>query len=823
MKKSPKIITSFLALSVLFVSAWTVIYQVNDVQTHAIGTLTSTLPSTIVTTPTSESTIRNYYQSLDGLSTSERKGNNLLKNLKPILSSGMKYYSYANAWKVFMITDRDWDLSPLSPLTGYAYNDNPNVRLLYRNDNGTATAAHFNDTHRTYIDREHCWPQSRGFGADTATGPAGTDVHHLILGDSVNNQTGHNNYAWGDEDHGIAPTSIGTAERHNNTGIRWSATDKYGGDESIYEPQDSDKGNIARAIFYMAARYNNWAGTSGAISDYEPFLQVTDEIYDSSEGTIHSSDSTPVTMGILSTLLKWHESDPVDSYEILRNNLIYNNFQINRNPFIDFPEWVDAAYGNTGFYATPSSDTINGYNEEEVLVTSITLSPSSLTLSVGGSSGTLTPTISPVDASNKTVTWTSSNNSIATVANGVVNPVAVGTTAIRATAADGSGVYGQASVTVQESSARTLDYIEVSGYDSSVPFKSTYDYYGIMVTAHYDDLSTADVTSSSTIGTVDTTVLGEQIIDVSYSTEATHFLVKVTNNGTVFESEPVTGEPYASETAYLGDISGWSEYGTDTYADGSVKLDGSGDYVYKTDIWSGQNSLNLTSILVMIPIKQNGGTSQTTPNVMTVSAINGDISTVIGNATQTGGFGTTKENETFVISLASPSTVTGLKITYTTKDTGNLGVYSINATPTYTGETLVTPQEQAVAYAWFFLQETAPYCTALNGGESPWDYLSEEYGYMADDTKDYFVNEETTDEAISLALERYSYLINKYSSLSSAPFIEDSLGNDYGTNPLITKTTVNTKNNDYSFIFITLISILSLSAFIFYKNRVHSV
>ena len=37
----------------------------------------------------------------------------------------------------------------------------------------------------------------------------------------------------------------------------------------------------------------------------------------------------------------WHKSDPVDSDEQERNNMIYTNFQHNRNPFIDHPEWVD--------------------------------------------------------------------------------------------------------------------------------------------------------------------------------------------------------------------------------------------------------------------------------------------------------------------------------------------------------------------------------------------------------------------------------------------------------------------------------------------------
>ena len=37
----------------------------------------------------------------------------------------------------------------------------------------------------------------------------------------------------------------------------------------------------------------------------------------------------------------WHKDDPVDSMEVKRNEIIFEQFQHNRNPFIDHPEWVD--------------------------------------------------------------------------------------------------------------------------------------------------------------------------------------------------------------------------------------------------------------------------------------------------------------------------------------------------------------------------------------------------------------------------------------------------------------------------------------------------
>lgn len=48
--------------------------------------------------------------------------------------------------------------------------------------------------------------------------------------------------------------------------------------------------------------------------------------------------------GKLSTLLQWHQQDPVDDWERNRNNVIYESYQGNRNPFIDHPEWVTSIW-----------------------------------------------------------------------------------------------------------------------------------------------------------------------------------------------------------------------------------------------------------------------------------------------------------------------------------------------------------------------------------------------------------------------------------------------------------------------------------------------
>ena len=85
-----------------------------------------------------------------------------------------------------------------------------------------------------------------------------------------------------------------------------------------------------------------------------------------------------------------------------------------------------------------------------VKVSSITLNQTSLTMTSKGQTASLTATVNPGNAANKSITWSSSNSSVATVsANGTVTAVANGTADITATAADGSGVSAKCGVMVK--------------------------------------------------------------------------------------------------------------------------------------------------------------------------------------------------------------------------------------------------------------------------------------------------------------------------------------------------------------------------------------
>ena len=386
----------------------------------------ATLPTNLNLNDVDSDTIRNYYSNLNSLSEDERKGNNLLKNLKPILKNNQKYYSYDgdNLWSMYEITDRDWVKSPASAIngynpstnqvTGYKYGTsvsgnkgtNPFIHALYVNrdvDNQTIAWDDHNQT-QWGINQEHIWPKSQGFNAKGGDGARG-DPMHLWAGNGRVNGTEHNNHPYGYVDKTKEYIDPVTKKGFDNLAGNYQGTSKTLGAGKVFEPQDSDKGDIARAIFYMVARYNDISGDDTINQDNPNLILVQDT---PEYASYTSSKSSPGKMGILSDLLEWNKLDPVDEYEIHRNNLLYNNYTNNRNPFIDFPEWADYIWGTsengvynpepTG-YASPSVDSINDSN--------LVVSHSSLSLNVGD-----TVEISATTADNSDITWTVSDNEV---------------------------------------------------------------------------------------------------------------------------------------------------------------------------------------------------------------------------------------------------------------------------------------------------------------------------------------------------------------------------------------------------------------------------
>jgi len=136
--------------------------------------------------------------------------------------------------------------------------------------------------------REHVWPQS-------------------LLGTFASDLTNTTKDIRSDL-HNLKPESASVNTSRGNKYFDTQTT------TATYNPRNEVRGDISRILFYMVIMY--------------PELSLVNQ--------------APVNfqMALLSRMLEWHEADPVDAFEISRNNVIFS-YQANRNPFIDYPHLVD--------------------------------------------------------------------------------------------------------------------------------------------------------------------------------------------------------------------------------------------------------------------------------------------------------------------------------------------------------------------------------------------------------------------------------------------------------------------------------------------------
>ncbi len=138
----------------------------------------------------------------------------------------------------------------------------------------------------------------------------------------------------------------------------------------------------------------------------------------------------------------------------------------------------------------------------EIKVTSVTVSPASYNLTPGE---TRTPsvTVAPTDASNKIVTWSSSNTSVATVnaLSGKISAQAAGTATIYATAADGSGVRGTCSVTVSPATV-AVESVTLDATSKTVYVNDTFDLRATVMPADATNKTVSWSSSSTAVASV---------------------------------------------------------------------------------------------------------------------------------------------------------------------------------------------------------------------------------------------------------------------------------------------------------------------------------
>ena len=223
------------------------------------------------------------YSNLSALSGNDLFGalNTLMGNTSRIGNSSFSYNSLRDQYK-----NVDKDLNRSGYIIGYY--------------NGASFSGVW-DSGKTW-NREHTWPQSKG--ADKSI-PMGHDMQSVRpTHTSVNSSRG--NDAYGESGSYYDPDEVSI----NNSYYVSSNLGSY-------------RGDAARVILYDYIVYGQAGGHQNSL--YNGNAQLLNKL-----GTSGVFQSIPV-------LLKWHMNDPISLTEMVRNDGA-QNYQGNRNPFIDYPE-----------------------------------------------------------------------------------------------------------------------------------------------------------------------------------------------------------------------------------------------------------------------------------------------------------------------------------------------------------------------------------------------------------------------------------------------------------------------------------------------------
>lgn len=216
--------------------------------------------------------------------------------------------------------------------------------------------------------REHVWPDS--FGLDpgnvnpgSTDGNAGADFTDLFnlrpCLQTVNSQRGNLYYDFTTGTPTVPPLAPACSR-----------------DSDSWEPREVEKGELARTIFYMAMRYD---GTDPLTLDLE---------------VANTPNTSQGRFANLAALLRWNDLYPPTLEERRRNQLIYSNYQRNRNPFIDHPEYINRIWGYVRIEKLAAAVTEGGTGDSytvvlgsqptaDVVITLTSTSASQMTVSPG--------------------------------------------------------------------------------------------------------------------------------------------------------------------------------------------------------------------------------------------------------------------------------------------------------------------------------------------------------------------------------------------------------------------------------------------------------
>lgn len=334
----------------------------------------------VVTAEAKTETSDDYY---NGLNTSLNGKQFRSEVAELITSTHKKQTSYSGLLSVYRTSDVD------------PTNSN-NILWFY-----TGTSVKMPSNFSGGTNREHVWPKQAG-AAFPASSECGSDAHHLRpANNNLNSSRGNHNFGE------VATTNGNIVKEAGSTSYKYLC---YQANSTFY-PGEHYRGATARILMYVQTRWGDKFNLKFVL------------------GTGYSK-----TIGDVEDLMKWHYMEPPTEEERIRNEAVYA-VQGNRNPFIDHPEYATKiycydgeSYNSTLKKVAEQYDNYGG-SQGDVKATSLTVTPTSKTITIGDTF-TISTSVLPETAKSE-FTFTSDNELVATVTSkGVVTGLTKGTCTI---------------------------------------------------------------------------------------------------------------------------------------------------------------------------------------------------------------------------------------------------------------------------------------------------------------------------------------------------------------------------------------------------------
>ena len=725
------------------------------------------------------------------------------------------YYDSITATGDMALLGQLHDLTCTKHKTYNIYSDDLNTSNYFKTDPFNSNSSYLRDFYsggqmnNTIVssgsggwNREHVWPKSLSGGLFEESG-AGADIQHLRpTVASINSDRASKKYG-------------NISGSKTTSSYSFNGTTYVGGyyTTSIFEPIDSKKGDVARIIMYLYMHYNTYtnfkennvtyATTNGSgSSSYFGTLRFTNVMNASTEAAA------------IEILLAWNSSDPIDDIERTRN-IEAAKITGARNPFIDNSNYANQIWGDE---PTPAKT-----------LTSITVSENHRTFAFGSTFTKETVTAHYSDKSTEDVTNSANFSGFDSSTPGQKtitvtyeeNDVEVSTT-YKVTIQD--PIVKSFSLTKDSEALTSLSLDKYSSSSAGIVANITADTGAdTSISWTYSKSGVAEVTGSGTNYTVTALSVGTTTVTGNCGGKSASFTVTVTDSTPI----PVTNVAISGPTEVLNTSTitltasitpstatdktvTWSVSPSGVFSltpnGNSVTVSPIGSVGSKATVTATANDgsgksasqeIEITELLEVTKISLSYygiNNDNKVPFAKYKNKVMNDVSVIatMSNSKTTDVTEFAIKNFSvncyalgeYTISASYEGHTDSLKVKVTNE--GSSQYVGVSSKVTRAGEEYnATPTQQAEAWANYFIEVTGggsndgpcklPENQRASALANVWSKLQDEYGWMADASKDVFCDSETTNTKILEARNHYLYIVKTYSSLGK--FVKDSDNN----------------------------------------------